>query len=85
MVMIGPIGTAHKGWVGTQHEWRNWFWKNKKVKFKDSSTAFHNNEVGIAVHEWSLGKEPDAYGDKISKLLPILNKYINVLGDCAEK
>ena len=59
--------------------------ENKKVKFKDSSTAFHNNEVEIDVHEWLLGKEPDAYGDKISKLLPIFNKYIKVLGECAEK
>ena len=39
----------------------------------------------MTIREWLQVQEPDFYSDGIFKLVPRWDKYINVLGDNAEK
>ena len=40
MVVIAPVGPTRQGWLWTQHEWCNWFWKTKLVILRDMPVAY---------------------------------------------
>ena len=47
IMMIALVGPAHQGWMWTQHNWRNRFWKNYKSQLKICVSVtlnfFHHN------------------------------------------
>jgi len=57
--------------------------ENWCVTIRDLSTA-----LGLSiesVHKWCQMQEPDFQHDRILKLVPVWDKYINVRDDCGEK